>query len=179
MALVDLLPRLVPLYPVPIIIAQHSGRASLLPDLLRLNCGIDAKWIRDGEQPQAGQIHLVPPGYQLEVTAGGMKLDSLQSGPSSWLPSIDVFLHSLSRTYASGAVGVVLSGMLPAGLSGLRAIDKGGGVTIAQHCEGARCSQMPSAAADLAKAHLILKPASIAQALNAMTDRWTAPHAAA
>jgi chemotaxis response regulator CheB len=179
-ALMELMPRLVPLYPVPIVITQHLPHAhsSLMPTMFRLCCNIETDWVTQGERLEAEKIYLVPPGYQLEFVNGRARLFPLDGTSRAWLPSVDAFLHSLSRTYGKGAVGVVLSGVLPVGVSGLRAISDAGGVTIAQHSDSAAFQQMPSAATDLAKAQLVLKPASIAQALNAMVPRWRLPQAA-
>jgi chemotaxis response regulator CheB len=171
-ALIELLPRLASNYPAPIFIAQHLARSvpSVLPAVLNWHCGVEAIWAANGTAPKAGRIYLVPPAHEMEVSRERLCLRALGRAPAAWLSSADVLLHSLSRAYGAQAVGVVLSGMLPAGISGMRAIHAAGGTTIAQHGLGAMYLEMPSAAADLAKAQLVLSPSNIAEALNIIAN---------
>lgn len=80
-------------------------------------------------------------------------------------------LHSLVQSYGARTVAIVLSGMLPAGVTGLRAVRASGGVTMAQNAN-APAFEMPSAAIDFGKAEIIGPPSLIALALRVVADQW-------
>ena len=64
------------------------------------------------------------------------------------------------------------SGMMPAGLEGLRAIKACGGFAIAQDRASSACFEIPSAAIDWAKAEIAMPPQRIASVLKIIAQRW-------
>ena len=69
----------------------------------------------------------------------------LGAGPEEnrWRPSIDVLFRSAAVEYSSHAIGVILSGLLDDGTSGMWAIKRSGGTTIVQDPNQAEYPDMP------------------------------------
>jgi chemotaxis response regulator CheB len=154
----------------PLFVVQHlpHGAASFLPRILRWHSRHEVEWAEHGRRPEAGIVYLCPPGQSMRVSRAGFELLPLALSSSSWLACPDLLFESVAETYKSGAVGIVLSGMMPVALAGLRAIRAQGGITIAQSQSSAIHDEMPSAAIDFGKADIALPPALIAEALAAL-----------
>jgi two-component system, chemotaxis family, protein-glutamate methylesterase/glutaminase len=176
-AMIDLLAVLPADFPIPIILAQHLAREapSILPDILSYRSRLRAKWAEPGEVPMPGVVYVVPAGRQLKVTAAGFASAALSACPRDWVNVPDLLLRSMAEFYGAGAIGIALSGMLPVGIAGFRAIYDGGGITMAQSERSSRFFDMPCAAIDLGRIDIVLSPARIAEALIALaSERETA-----
>lgn len=156
----------------PLFVTLHlpRDRASLLPRVLRWHSHHEVEWAEHGRRPAAGTVHLCPPGYGMRVGKAGFELSPLPALSTSWLACPDSLFESVAETYKSGAVGIVLSGMMAVAVNGLRAIRAEGGLTIAQSQGSSSHGEMPGAAVDFGKADIALPPARIAEAL-ATLDR--------
>lgn len=174
-ALVDLLAGLPRTFGLPIFIAQHLSRTapSLLTNVLGFRSKLRFKWAEEGEQPDGGTVYVVPAGFRLEVRAEGLALAPLPLPSRSWIASADALLASVALRYGPDAIGVVLSGVLWAGTQGARAIQKAGGIVIAQSEASARHFDMPRAARDLGKADIVFPPRRIAEALIVLADGYS------
>lgn len=172
-ALFELLTNLPRDFALPIFIAQHLARGrSVLDKVLSLRSGLSVGWAINGATAREGEVYLVPPGMTLSVNAGGFVVRPLAQPSASWLSSGDELISSLIELYGSRTAAIVLSGMLPAGLKGLRAINACGGITMAQTPSTAEALDMPSAAIDLGKANIVLPPWRLAHALRAVAHQW-------
>jgi two-component system chemotaxis response regulator CheB len=85
----------------------------------------------DGEQIVSNRIYVARPNQHLLVKDGKFMLGS---GPEEnrWRPSIDVLFRSAAVSYNSHTIGIILSGLLDDGTSGMSAIKKCGGICITQ-----------------------------------------------
>lgn len=92
---------------------------------------------------QAGMIYVASPNKHLFARDGHVYLTN---GPRENLfrPSIDVLFRSVGVAYGNRAIGVLLSGLLNGGATGLEAIQKCGGITMVQNPETAMYGDMPS-----------------------------------
>ncbi len=92
---------------------------------------------------QAGMIYVASPNKHLFARDGHVYLTN---GPRENLfrPSIDVLFRSVGVAYGNRAIGVLLSGLLNDGATGLEAIQKCGGITMVQNPETAMYGDMPS-----------------------------------
>jgi two-component system chemotaxis response regulator CheB len=174
-ALIDLLAMLPVYFPLPIIVAQHLSRdvPSILPKILARHTHLPVKWAEDDEHPRPGIVYVLPPGCQLHIQAGRFLISPLAPSPKSWLACPSILLKSLAQCYGEAAVGIVLSGVLPVGISGLRAIQAKGGVTIAQDEVSSSHFDMPRSAIDLGKVDIVLPPERIAEALAVLAAAAT------
>ncbi|MGD9616578.1 MAG: chemotaxis protein CheB [Alphaproteobacteria bacterium] len=171
-ALIELLAPLPPSFPFPIIIAQHLSRTapSVLPTVLALHSRLPIKWAEPEEVPENGVIYVVPGDHRLVVGRRGFNLAPLMPRSSDWLRCADVLFYSIALRYGPGAVGIVLSGILPVGTAGLRSITRRGGVTMAQNRRSAAYSEMPTGAIDQGKAEIVLVPRRLSEALIAFAE---------
>ncbi len=175
-ALIELLSVLPGGYPIPIFVAQHLApfSPSILPEILGWRTELRVKWAEDGELPRGGTVYLAPPAHGMEVRESRLWIAPLPPGITSWLRCPDLMLRSVAQSYGARAVGIVLSGMLGAGISGLRAIRSHGGISMAQDEVSSPHFDMPRAAVDLGKADIVLPPSRMAEALLALAESWEA-----
>lgn len=70
----------------------------------------------------------------------------INNGPheNRWRPSIDVLFRSAAVAYSSNVIGIVLTGLLDDGTSGMGAIKRSGGICIVQEPREAEFSDMPA-----------------------------------
>jgi len=93
-------------------------------------------------------IYLASPDRHLLLGADGHVL--VGGGPieNRWRPSIDVLFRSAAAAYGPLVVGIILTGLLNDGVSGMLAIQKSGGITIVQDPTEAEYPDMPVAVLD-------------------------------
>jgi chemotaxis response regulator CheB len=178
-ALITLLRHLPATFALPIFVAQHlPPRASNLDAVLSWHSSLNVRWALEGDEPHGGCVYLVPPGMCLGVMASGFQLAPLGVRSSSWLASGDHLINSMVAIYGARSIGIVLSGMLPAGVNGMRTIKAFGGFTLAQDRLSSSNFDMPAAAIDFGKAEIVTSPKSMAVALSVIADSWRGDMAA-
>ena len=132
----------------PMLIVQHIGTApSLLPSILNDAHGPRAGFGQDGEVLRNGRIYVAPPDHHMTLQDGRL---ALTRGPREhWArPAVDPLFRTAALFYGPDAVGVVLSGRLNDGTSGLFEIKRRGGTAIVQTPGEAQCPDMPQSALD-------------------------------
>lgn len=143
-ALLYLAERLPADLPAAILVTLHlpSHRRSVLDELLSRAGPLPAKFATDGERLKHGQIYIAPPDRHLLVETERLLL---ASGPreNNSRPALDPMLRSVAVCCGARAVGVVLTGTLGDGASGLWAIGRCGGVSVVQHPDDAAFPEMP------------------------------------
>jgi two-component system chemotaxis response regulator CheB len=170
-ALVAILKSLPVPFPVPVLFVLHIGEAfgTAFADWLDGQSGLRVAQARDGDSlgSRAGQVVMAPPDRHLIVDHGRMRLTS---GPErhSCRPSVDVLFESLANDMGPDAAACLLTGMGKDGASGLLAIRRAGGMTIAQDESTSVVYGMPREAALLGAAVSILPLQEIGPALAAI-----------
>lgn len=76
--------------------------------------------------------------------------------------------ESVAETYASRAIGVILSGANLDGADGIRAIHLAGGFTLAQNPKTAQSPRMPQAAIDTGTVDLVVPITDMAKVLMSL-----------
>ncbi|MCC6532642.1 MAG: chemotaxis protein CheB [Burkholderiales bacterium] len=148
-----------------ILIVQHVGAKSILPEVLR-RCRHerdDSVTVPiDGEPIRPGRIYVAIPDRHLTVEDGRIHLPK---GPRENLhrPSIDVLFRSAARAYGSRVVGVILTGALDDGASGMFAVKAKGGIAIVHDPKEAIVPDMPLSAMKAVPVDHCLPIAGIAQ----------------
>jgi two-component system chemotaxis response regulator CheB len=110
---------------------------------LQKRTAIICKMGTDLETIQGGHLYLAPPDHHLMLKKGSMRV---HNGPreNRWRPSIDVLFRSAAANYGSHVIGIILSGLLDDGTSGMSAIKRSGGVCIVQEPDEALYPDMPT-----------------------------------
>lgn len=96
----------------------------------------------DGALIEADHIYVARPNQHLLIKEDHFKLGA---GPEEnrWRPSIDVLFRSAAVAYSTHAIGIILSGLLDDGTSGMWALKRSGGVCIVQDPNEAEFPDMP------------------------------------
>ncbi len=89
------------------------------------------------------QVYIIPPNRVMIILHGYLQLSTPEEVHSLRMP-IDTFLRSLADDQQALAVGIILSGTGTDGALGLQAIQKVGGITVAQEPTDAKFDGMPS-----------------------------------
>jgi two-component system chemotaxis response regulator CheB len=149
-ALVQLLGRLGPGFPLPIALVQHitgsflEGFASWLESV----CPFSVVIVKDRMIPTRGKVHLAPRDRHLRVGHGYLQADG-GDPVCTQRPSGTVLFESMANTLAGDAFGVLLTGMGEDGAQGLLQLRNKGGYTIAEHESTAVVYGMPAEAVRL------------------------------
>lgn len=133
--------------PASIFVATHvpTHSAGYLADVLGAAGPLPVSRAIDGQPLERGRVYTAVPDRHLLLVDGIMRLGD---GPRENMtrPAIDPLFRSAALAYGSRTVGVVLSGLLNDGASGLSAIKSCAGTTVVQHPLDAEADEMPLAA---------------------------------
>lgn len=154
-------------FPSPIVVAQHrdpDAEDDLLAHLLARHTSLEVADAAHGDELRGGRVLLAPPGYHLLADDNAVSL-SVDEPVQFARPSIDVLFESVAGTFASGCVGVILTGANADGAAGLAEIKRRGGYTIVQDPKTAERPEMPLAAL-AAEPHAVLALEQIAAAVQ-------------
>jgi len=132
------------------VLVQHleATRASQLSDVLATSTTMRVAQAEDGVGVEPDHVYVIPPGTQMAIEGGVLRLSPLEGDERRPTLPIDHFFHSLAADRGRHAIGVVLSGNASDGTSGLSAIRESGGITFAQDPRSARVGAMPRSAID-------------------------------
>ncbi len=130
-----------------IMITMHVSAYSngLLPRVLSRSGPLKAIHPRQGEAIKKGQIYIAPPDFHLLVERGALVISQ---GPreNHNRPAIDPLFRSAAVAYGPRVIGVVLTGLLDDGTSGLMVIRAHGGAAVVQDPKTAMFPSMPTCA---------------------------------
>ena len=135
-------------FTAPVLMVLHVGASeSILPSILNDLAGLPASHAKDGEPILPGRIYVAPPDRHLLVARVRLELSH---GPrENWArPAIDPLFRTAAEWWGPAVVGVVLSGALNDGTSGLYEIKRRGGLAIVQDPAEAEAPSMPKSALD-------------------------------
>ena len=143
-ALQELTSRLSPQLQAAIFVAVHVSPHSsgLLADVLNLSSKLRAHLARDGEPIEYGKIYVAPPDCHLLLEPDRVRV---VNGPkhNRYRPAIDLLFHTAARHFGGRVIGVVLTGFLEDGGSGLLTIKNAGGIALVRSLEDAEVASMP------------------------------------
>ena len=169
--LVDLVSRLPADLPVPVFIVMHvpAHEPSYLPQILSNAGPFRAGHPKDATKIEAGVIYIAPPDHHLLIDDSHV---AVKKGPkeNGFRPSIDALFRSAAYSYGPGAIGVVLSGALHDGTSGLWTIKRLGGMAIVQDPDEAEYASMPRSALEYVEADYKVPSKEIATLLKRLAQ---------
>jgi len=133
--------------PAAILVVIHisSDFPSYLQQILRNSGSLRTIAPKEKQKLERGVIYVAPPDRHLLVEDGYVEVSR---GPreNRHRPAIDPLFRSAARWHGRRVIGVVLSGQLDDGSSGLMAVKIAGGLTVVQDTSEALCPEMPSRA---------------------------------
>jgi two-component system chemotaxis response regulator CheB len=118
----------------------------------------------------AGKVVLAPPGRHLVIRDGRFHL-SLDAERHSCRPSVDVLFESIARESGAATIAALLTGMGRDGASGLLAIRRAGGATLAQDEATSVVYGMPREAVLLGAAEQVLPIGAIGPAIGQLAGQ--------
>lgn len=167
--LLQILSRLEPDFPLPILLVQHMSKGFIhgFADWLNEWIALKVKVAREGDEILPGEVLVAPDDYHLTVNPQG-RVKLVDDPPvRGHRPSGDYLLRSIGEHYGPGALGVVLTGMGQDGAEGMQRLKALGGKTIAQDEASSIIFGMPRAAAELGVVDQVLSIEGIAEAMAA------------
>lgn len=125
-----------------IVLHIPSYSESRLPWILSQAGPIPAAHPKDGEVIEPGKIYVAVNDHHLILEDGIIRV---KRGPKEnrFRPAIDALFRSAAYVYGSRVIGVILSGLLNDGVSGLYTIQEHGGIVIIQNPNDAEQPQLP------------------------------------
>lgn len=143
-ALRRLMQELPPDFAATLLIVVHVGRDSnnLLATVFGRHSPLTVVTATDGAEVLPRHAYVAPAGRHMLVIDGVIRLGQ---GPRENLarPAIDPLFRSVATCYGARAVGVVLTGMLNDGASGLADVKRCGGIAVVQAPDDAEAPDMP------------------------------------
>jgi two-component system, chemotaxis family, protein-glutamate methylesterase/glutaminase len=144
-ALSEFVAQLKPGMDAAVFIVMHLSRTSIsdfLMHQLQPHSQLQCEVATEGAPIKKGHIYIAAPNLHLLVKKGKIILGR---GPEEnrWRPSIDVLFRSAAVAYSTRTVGVVLTGLLNDGTTGMLAIKRSGGTCIVQDPNEAEYPDMP------------------------------------
>jgi two-component system chemotaxis response regulator CheB len=123
---------------------------------------------RDGEELEAGRIYVAVPDRHLLIEGSRIRLSR---GPKENFarPAIDTLFRSAATYHGSRVIGVVLTGLLDDGTSGLWSIKERGGIAIVQSPDEAPYPSMPRSALQHVEIDHVLPIAGMPDVLQVLT----------
>jgi two-component system, chemotaxis family, protein-glutamate methylesterase/glutaminase len=125
-----------------IVLHIPSYSETRLPWILSKACDLEAVLPHDGEEIEPGKIYVAPNDHHMLLAEGKVVV---KRGPreNRFRPAIDALFRSAAYVYGSRVIGVILSGLLDDGASGIWTIKQQGGIAIIQKPEDAEQPQLP------------------------------------
>lgn len=170
-ALTELVKALPADFPAPVFVVMHvpADSPSVLPQLLGAATALQVRHPQNGEVVQAGVIYVARPDYHLLLEDDRVLVTR---GPKEnrFRPSIDALFRSAAYTCGPRVIGVVLTGYLDDGTSGLWSVQRMGGVAVVQDPRDAEQPSMPTNALEFVAAEYVLPVAQLGGLLVRLTQ---------
>lgn len=133
-------------FPLPVLIVRHISPDAtgnvLLGELNKLNT-VKCQYAKSGNNLKPGNVYLAPSDHHLLIGGDQKMLVTKGAHENRSRPAIDPLFRSAAVAFGTGVIGILLTGYLDDGTSGMKAIKKCGGICIVQDPEEAEYPDMP------------------------------------
>lgn len=129
-----------------IFIVLHLSTASksdVIIDIIRKNTVLNCVIPIDQQEIENRTIYLAPTDHHLLLDKGRIRITK-GATENHYRPSIDVLFRSAATAYSGCVTGIILTGLLDDGASGMNAIKRCGGRCMIQDPQEAAFSDMPN-----------------------------------
>ncbi|MBA3470881.1 MAG: chemotaxis protein CheB [Herpetosiphonaceae bacterium] len=152
-----------------IVIHLPAHLPSMLPNILARISRLPVSAAQDNLPIRGGQVYIAPPDYHLLLEPGVMRL---LHGPKEnrFRPAIDPLFRTAAKAYGPRVIGIVLTGSLDDGTSGLLAIKRHKGLAVVQDPAEALFSSMPRSAITHVAVDHVVKLEEMADLLSNLTQ---------
>ncbi len=158
-------------FPAAVCVVIHSAPQApgVLPHIFARTSRLPVTHPRDGDTLEPGHVYVAPPDRHLLVEPGRVRVTR---GPreNRFRPAIDTLFRSAAQVFGPGAIGVVLTGSLDDGTSGLDVIKRLGGTAVVQDPEDALYPSMPQSAIAHVAVDYVVPLAQLAPLLVGLTS---------
>jgi two-component system chemotaxis response regulator CheB len=153
-----------------IFIVLHLSRTSIsdfLMQHLQKHTALPCQIATEGASIKKGHIYIAAPNLHLLIKKGNIILGR---GPAEnrWRPSIDVLFRSAAVAYSTRTIGIVLTGLLNDGTTGMLAIKRSGGTCVVQDPNEAEYPDMPLSVLDNMEADYCISLANMEEVISAI-----------
>src|SRR5688572_22896345 len=162
-------------FPAPIFIVHHmaaSANGEALLRALNQRGHLVCEQARDGAAFEGGHLYLAPPDHHLMITREKMMVTK-GARENRARPGIDPLFRSAAVAFRSKVIGVVLTGYLDDGTSGMLAIRRCGGVCVVQDPSDAAYPDMPQSVLNQVDVDHVVPIAEMGGLLVKLLDRPT------
>lgn len=132
-------------FPAPVFIVNHMSpdmTGDVLVRVLDEAGALRCQHATDGERFELGKIYIAPPDRHMLIE-GDKILITKGARENRSRPAIDPLFRSAAVDHGNRVIGVILTGYLDDGTSGMMAIKRCGGICIAQDLDDAAHADMP------------------------------------
>lgn len=161
-------------FPLPVLIVRHISPDAtgnvLLDELNKLNT-VKCQYAKSGNNLKPGNVYLAPSDHHLLIGGDQKMLVTKGAHENRSRPAIDPLFRSAAVAFGTGVIGILLTGYLDDGTSGMKAIKKCGGICIVQDPEEAEYPDMPRNALNNVKVDYCLPIAEMGARLYEIIPR--------
>src|SRR3954471_14689663 len=130
---------------VAIVVHHYERGPSIFGKILDMVGTLPAVTVADQVPLEPGRIYVPVSDRHLIIEPGGVRA-TRSAKENRARPAVDPLFRSAARAYGQRVMGIILTGNLDDGTAGLRAVKRGGGLTVVQDPEEAIFDGMPRSA---------------------------------
>jgi len=175
-ALVELVSNLPAKMDAAIVIVLHlssKGISTFLANQLQQHTTWHCKIGANDIPLETNCLYVAPPDFHIMVTKEKVIVGE-GAKENRWRPSIDVLFRSAAVAFSTRCVGIILTGLLDDGTSGMMAIKRSGGITIVQDPNEAEFPGMPFSVLYAMEINYCIRLSEIGKTLEMVTQLYPA-----
>jgi two-component system chemotaxis response regulator CheB len=133
-------------FPAPVLVVQHisaDATGNVLLETLNKLGTMKCEHAKNGKKLKAGHLYLAPTDHHLMIDGDSKVLITKGAQENRFRPAIDPLFRSAGIEFGNMAIGIILSGYLDDGTSGMKVIQRCGGICIVQDPADAQYPDMP------------------------------------
>ena len=161
-------------FPLPVLIVRHVSPDAtgnvVLDEINKLNT-LTCRHAKHGDKLEPGYIYLAPSDHHLLIGGNLKMLVTKGAHENRSRPAIDPLFRSAAVAFGTGVIGILLTGYLDDGTSGMKAIKKCGGICIVQDPDEAEYPDMPRNALNNVKVDYCLPISEMGALLDEIIPR--------
>ncbi len=152
--------------PCAFVLVQHLSPdfKSSLVEIISNYTPMSVFEIKEGMMVEPNCIYIIPPGHNLSLIDGALRLSNPIKKGGQRLP-INFFFNALAKDQNQNAIGIILSGTGSDGTKGIVSIKQNGGMVMAQSIASSQSVGMPSSAIETGLVDYTLAPEEMGVAL--------------